>query len=60
MQIPIELSGAFVAAVFALIALLAVVMTWAVCAIADEWEKAGFRAEGDRVELEGMEGGECM
>lgn len=58
MQIPIELSGAFVSAVFSLIALLAVVMTWAVCAIADEWEKAGFRAEGDRVELDKLEGGQ--
>jgi hypothetical protein len=38
---PIELSGLAIAAIFAGFTLVAVALTWAVCAIVDEWEEMG-------------------
>ena len=50
MPIPIELSGATIAGIFALLACVSVVLTWALCVIVDEWGGDGFcgyDGEGD-------------
>lgn len=54
MPIPIELSGAAIAGIFVLMALVAVVLSWAMCVIVDEWREAGWLDE----ELRGMAGDE--
>lgn len=44
-MIPIHLSGAVIACIFALMALVAVALTWVMCVIADEWREAVFDDE---------------
>lgn len=39
-MIPLHLSGAVIACIFALMACVAVALTWAMCVIADEWREA--------------------
>lgn len=49
MQIPIELSGAVIAGIFVLMALVAVAITWVICVIADEWREVEWHGEdGDK------------
>lgn len=38
---PVELSGLTIAAIFAGFGVVAVALTWVMCAIVDEWEKMG-------------------
>ena len=45
MQIPIELSGAVIAGIFVLLAIVAVAITWAICVIADEWREVEWHGE---------------
>lgn len=45
-MIPPHLSGAVIACIFALMACVAVVLTWAMCVIVDEWREAAFDDEG--------------
>lgn len=54
MPIPIELSGAAVAGIFILMAIVACALSWVMCVIVDEWREAGWRDE----ELRGMSGNE--
>lgn len=44
-MIPLHLSGAVIAWIFVLLALVAVAITWALCVIADEWREAAFDDE---------------
>lgn len=44
-MIPLHLSGAVIACIFALMACVAVVLTWAMCVIVDEWREAAFDDE---------------
>lgn len=38
-MIPLHLSGAVIAGIFVLIAVVAVAITWVICVIADEWRE---------------------
>lgn len=51
MEIPIHQSGFVVAVIFILMALVACALTWVICLIVDEWEKAGWQDELSREEL---------
>ena len=51
MQIPIELSGAVIAGIFVLIALVAVAITWAICVIADEWREVEWHVDDSDKEV---------
>jgi len=44
-MIPLHLSGAVIACIFALMVCVAVVITWAMCVIVDEWRDAAFDDE---------------
>lgn len=44
-MIPLHLSGAVIACIFAMMACVAVVITWAMCVIVDEWREAAFDDE---------------
>lgn len=44
-MIPLHLSGAVIACIFALMACVAVVITWVMCVIVDEWREAAFDDE---------------
>ena len=44
-MIPLHLSGAVIACIFALMALVVVALTWAMCVIVDEWREAAFDDE---------------
>ena len=44
-MIPLHLSGAVIACIFALIACVAVVLVWAMCVIVNEWGRDGFDGE---------------
>lgn len=39
-MIPLHLSGFVIACIFALMACVAVVLTWVMCVIVDEWREA--------------------
>lgn len=52
-MIPLHLSGAVIACIFALMALVAVALTWAMCVIVDEWREADFDAGKGDGEREG-------
>jgi hypothetical protein len=44
-MIPLHLSGAVIACIFALLACVAVVLVWAMCVVVDEWGRDGFDGE---------------
>ena len=44
-MIPLHLSGAVIACIFALMACVAVVLVWAMCVIVDEWRESAFDDE---------------
>lgn len=46
-MIPLHLSGAVIACIFALMACVTVVITWAMCVIVDEWREAAFDDEAN-------------
>mgnify|MGYP003605087715 CR=1 FL=1 len=50
-MIPLHLSGAVIAGIFVLMALVAVAITWVICVIADEWREAEWHGDFDEEEL---------
>ena len=53
-MIPLHLSGAVIACIFALMACVAVVLVWAMCIAVDQWREAAFddEAKGEAEDLE--------
>lgn len=49
-MIPLHLSGAVIAGIFALMACVAVAITWVICVIADEWREAEWHGDVDELE----------
>ena len=54
-MIPLHLSGAVIACIFALLACVALVLVWAACVIVDEWGRDGFDGEVKGKERTGNE-----
>lgn len=50
-MIPLHLSGAVIAGIFVLIALVAVAITWVICVIADEWREVEWDGDFDEEKL---------
>ena len=50
-MIPLHLSGAVIAGIFVLMALVAVAITWVICVIADEWREVEWFGDFDEEEL---------
>ena len=44
-MIPLHLSGAVIAGIFVLLAVVAVAITWVICVIADEWREVDWHGE---------------
>ena len=42
---PLHLSGALIAEIFVLLAVVAVAITWVICVIADEWREVEWYGE---------------
>ena len=51
MQIPIELSGAVIAGIFVLLALVCVSLLWVAGVIADEWREVEWHADDSDKEV---------
>lgn len=48
-MIPLHLSGAVIAGIFVLMAVVTVAVTWAMCVIADEWREVDWHADDEEV-----------
>lgn len=44
-MIPLHLSGAVIAGIFVLLAVVAMAITWVICVIADEWREVEWHAD---------------